>query len=131
MYDAGKIIPGMVIFLGLVSFPLWWSHGKSAPPPELSLNTPAIQRLAEKRCVEPTPYMRANHMEFLNTWRNVVVRQGDRIYRASSGKEYAMSLSETCLGCHSNKEQFCDRCHNYEGVKPTCWSCHNVPQEKS
>jgi hypothetical protein len=131
MYDARKIIPGVVIFLGLASFPLWWGHGKSAPPPEISLNTPAIQRLAEKRCVEPTPYMRANHMEFLNTWRNAVVRQGDRIYTASSGKEYDMSLSGTCLGCHSNHEQFCDRCHNYEGVRPACWSCHNVPQEKS
>jgi hypothetical protein len=40
-----------------------------------------------------------------------------------------MSLSQGCLGCHSNKEQFCDTCHNYAGVKPNCWSCHNVPKE--
>ena len=40
-----------------------------------------------------------------------------------------MSLSQSCLGCHSNKEQFCDACHNYAGVKPNCWSCHIVPKE--
>ncbi len=130
MYDAGKIIPGVVIFLGLVTFPMWFGHGKSAPP-ELPLDTPAIQQLAEKRCVEPTPYMRANHMELINSWRHAVVREGDRIYVSSEGKKYAMSLSHTCLNCHVNKEKFCDRCHNYEGVKPNCWSCHVAPQEKS
>jgi len=30
-----------------------------------------------------------------------------------------MSLSQTCLGCHSNKEKFCDACHNYSGSSPT------------
>lgn len=131
MYDAGKIIPGLVIFLTLATFPLWLGHGRSAPAPELPLDTPAIQQLAEKRCVEPTPYMRANHMELINSWRQAVVREGDRIYAASDGKKYEMNLSHTCLNCHSNKEKFCDRCHDYEGVKPNCWSCHVAPQEKS
>ena len=131
MYDAGKIIPGVVIFLGLVTFPMWFGHGKSAPPPELPINTPAIQQLAEKRCLEPTAYMKANHMELLDSWRNEVVREGNRVYVASDGKKYEMSLSHTCMNCHSNKDQFCDRCHNYEGVSPTCWSCHVAPQEKS
>jgi [DsrC]-trisulfide reductase subunit J len=131
MYDAKKIVPGLLIFLGLVTFPFWFSGGKAAPPPGLKLDTPAIQQLKEKKCIEPTAYMRANHMELLDYWRNSVVRQGDRIYKASDGKEYPLSLSGTCLECHSNKEQFCDRCHTYEAVKPTCWSCHVIPQEKS
>lgn len=131
MYDAKKIVPGLLIFLGLVTFPIWYSGGKAAPRPDLKLDTPAIQQLKEKKCIEPTAYMRANHMELLDYWRNSVVRQGDRIYEASDGKKYPMGLSGTCLECHSNKDQFCDRCHNYEAVKPTCWSCHVVPQEKS
>ncbi len=131
MYDAKKIVPGLLIFLALMTFPIWFSRGKAAPPPDLKLDTPTIQQLKEKRCLEPTAYMSARHMELLDGWRNAVVRQGDRIYVASDGKEYGMSLSGTCLGCHSNKEQFCDRCHSYEDVKPTCWSCHVVPQEKS
>ena len=130
MYDAGKIIPGVVIFLGLATFPIWFGHGRSAPPPELQINTAAIQQLAEKRCLEPTAYMKANHMELLDSWRNEVVREGNRVYVASDGKKYEMSLSHTCMNCHSNKDQFCDRCHNYEGVKPSCWNCHVVPKEK-
>ena len=29
-----------------------------------------------------------------------------------------MSLSNTCLDCHSNKAEFCDNCHTYASVKP-------------
>ena len=131
MHDGKKIVPGLLIFLGLVTFPVWFNGGKAASPPDLKLDTPAIQQLEEKRCLEPTAYMSARHMRLLQDWREAVVRRGDRIYVASDGKEYRMSLTGTCLGCHSNKEQFCDRCHNYEDVKPTCFSCHVAPQEKS
>jgi len=131
MYDGKKIVPGLLIFLALITFPVWFSRGKAAPPPNLQLNTSTIQQLQEKRCVESKAYMSANHMQLLDSWRLAVVREGDSIYRASDGKEYRMSLSGTCLGCHSNKEQFCDRCHNYEAIAPTCWNCHVVPQEKS
>jgi len=68
-------------------------------------------------------------MELIDSWREAVVRGGQRYYVTSSGKNVSMSLSQSCLGCHSNKEQFCDTCHSYAGVKPNCWSCHNVPKE--
>ncbi|OGQ01394.1 MAG: menaquinol oxidoreductase, partial [Deltaproteobacteria bacterium RBG_19FT_COMBO_52_11] len=110
MYDGKKIITGLVIFLGLMTFPFWYSRGKVIPPPELKLDTPAIQQLAEKRCVEDTPYMRASHMALLDSWRDSAVREGHQVYAASDGKKYSMSLSNTCLGCHSNKEKFCDQC---------------------
>ena len=29
-----------------------------------------------------------------------------------------------CLDCHKNKSNFCDKCHDYMGVKPYCWECH-------
>ncbi len=130
MYDARKIIPGLVIFVGLITFPMWSGQGKGSSPPDLKLDTPAIRSLAEKRCVEPKEYMKANHMQLIDSWRDEVVRNGRREYTASDGKTYEMSLSQTCLNCHSNKEQFCDRCHNYESVKPNCWSCHVAPKEK-
>jgi hypothetical protein len=129
IYDAGKIFTGLALFIILLTAPIWLSGGKSASPPEIKVDTPAIQKLSEKRCLEPTAYMKANHMELLNTWRQAVVREGESVYIASDGKKYRMSLSGTCLYCHSNKDQFCDRCHNYEGVQPACWSCHVVPQE--
>lgn len=129
IYDAGKIFTGVALFIVLLTAPLWLSGGKSGPPPEIKIDTPAIQRLAEKRCIEATAYMKAKHMELIDRWRQAVVREGESLYVASDGKRYPMSLSNTCLNCHSNKDQFCDRCHSYAGVKPACWGCHVVPKE--
>jgi len=129
LYDGGKIIAGIVVFLIVATFPLWYGTGKSIPPPDLKLDTPAIERLKEKLCVEPAPYMRSNHMKLLGAWRDGAVREGKRTYTAADGKAYKISLTGTCLECHSNKGQFCDRCHDYAGVKPACWSCHIIPEE--
>ncbi|WP_258359286.1 sulfate reduction electron transfer complex DsrMKJOP subunit DsrJ [Moorella sulfitireducens (nom. illeg.)] len=129
MNDFRYIITGLVLFIVLVTFPLWTRAGKAAPAPVPSLETQAIQQLEEKQCVEGTEYMRANHMSLLEEWRNQVVREGKRTYVAGNGKEYEMSLQKTCLQCHSNKSQFCDQCHNYLGVQPDCWTCHIEPKE--
>jgi hypothetical protein len=128
IHNGGKIIAGLVLFLALATFPFWYGRGRTAPP-VLPLDTPEIQKLPVKACVESTPYMKASHMELLKGWRDAVVRDGNHLYVNHEGKKFFMSLSQTCLGCHSNKEKFCDACHNYSGVKPTCWSCHAFPQE--
>jgi hypothetical protein len=69
------------------------------------------------------------HMDLLNEWRDDVVRKGKRIYTSPGGKKYNMSLSNTCMECHSNKAEFCDECHQYAGVDPYCWNCHIEPKE--
>ncbi len=127
MYDGGKIVTGLVIFLALVTLPVWYgvASGKGAAAPEPEIITQA------KQCVEPTPYMRTKHSELLNNWKNSVVREGQRTYLASDGRQFDISLTNTCLDCHSNKAQFCDTCHTYTGVEPNCWQCHAVPQEKT
>jgi hypothetical protein len=129
LYNRGMIITGIVVFLIAAAFPFWYGRGKAVLPPDLKLDTPAIQRLKDKRCVESTTYMRASHMKLLNAWRDDVVRNGKRTYKAEDGRVYNMSLTGTCLECHSNKKQFCDRCHDYSGAKPACWSCHIIPEE--
>ncbi len=121
MSDRKKIIAGIVIFFALFTFPLWFNLGKAAPAPELVLTEKAK---AAKDCVMPTDYMRANHMQVLDQWRHEVVRNGERIFVNADGKEFNMSLSNTCLDCHSNKADFCDKCHNYASVTPYCWDCH-------
>lgn len=95
--------------------------GKAAPVPEPELTAKAK---AAKECVRETRYMKAEHMQLLDEWRNSVVREGKRIYTNSSGKSFNMSLSNTCLDCHSNKAEFCDRCHTYASADPYCWDCH-------
>jgi hypothetical protein len=131
MYDGWKIILGLIIFLGLVTFPFLYGAGKAAPVPDPKIDTPEIQKLAEKKCVEPKIFMVKEHMKLLNNWRDWVVRDGDAIYTASTGKQYRMSLQNTCMKCHSNKKEFCDECHNYADVKPYCWDCHIEPKENA
>ena len=129
LYNGGKIVAGIVVFVILITFPFWYGKGKTSPQPTLSLDTPAIAQLPEKRCVEDTSVMRESHMKLLGNWRDGAVREGKRLYTARDGRVFEKSLSGTCLKCHSKKEQFCDRCHNYVGAKPTCFSCHSIPGE--
>ncbi len=119
MYDAGKILLGLGVFAGLVSGPVWYGlgRGKGAPP---ELERPADA----KQCIEPTPFMRARHMQLLDAWRDAVVRRGEHVYVATDGKEHPMSLTGTCLRCHKDPEKFCNKCHAYAGVEAFCWDCH-------
>ena len=91
--------------------------------PELELPVDAEQ------CVRDVDWMTANHMDLLNDWRDRVVRDGVRMEVDADGNKVEMSLSNTCLSCHENKDRFCDRCHDYMGVSPYCWDCHIVPKE--
>jgi hypothetical protein len=121
MYDAAKILAGILVFLAILLSPVWYNAmtGKAAYVPALDKGTDA------KQCVEETGFMRANHMDLLNDWKETVVREGARTYTAKDGRTFTMSLTGTCMKCHTKKEQFCDRCHDYTGVKPYCWECHN------
>jgi hypothetical protein len=121
MKDKNKILAGLAIFIVVVTFPFWFNLGKAAPAPELELTAKAK---AAKTCVMPTEFMTANHMQLLDVWRHNVVRGGERMFVSADNKLYDMSLSNTCLDCHSNKEKFCDRCHDYASVRPYCWDCH-------
>ena len=125
MYDAEKVIVGIIVFLVLITFPVWYNvaSGKGAAAPELKIGT------TETECVESTEFMKASHMQLLDSWRNSVVRDGNRLYASEKGKQFEMSLSRTCLNCHSEKENFCDRCHSYASVSPNCWACHVNPKE--
>ncbi|MGD9971584.1 MAG: sulfate reduction electron transfer complex DsrMKJOP subunit DsrJ [Desulfatirhabdiaceae bacterium] len=121
MNDRKYILTGLAIFIVIVTFPFWYNLGKAAPAPEIKLTEKAK---AAKTCVMPTSYMRAEHMQLLDLWRHNVVRNAERVFVNAEGKEFDMSLSNTCLDCHSNKADFCDKCHDYSSVRPYCWDCH-------
>ncbi|MEM5786301.1 MAG: sulfate reduction electron transfer complex DsrMKJOP subunit DsrJ [Syntrophobacteraceae bacterium] len=133
IYNGKYILAGLLIFIGLATFPIWFSGLKAAPPPVPSIDTPVIQKMAQKQCILPKEEMRTAHMQLLNDWRTEVVRNGKRMYVAPDGKTYEMSLQNECIRCHSNKSQFCDSCHTYAGLKadstPYCWTCHVAPKE--
>jgi hypothetical protein len=123
MYDAGKISPGIILFLAVFTFPLWSNMGQAVPPPN-----PELPK-TETACVDPREVMKTSHMQLLNEWRDLVVRDGNRRWVGFNGREHMMSLQNNCMSCHSSKVKFCDQCHNYAGVTPYCWDCHIEPKE--
>jgi hypothetical protein len=126
MYDSGKIITGIIVFLVIMTFPVWYNTAIGDPSIKPDIKLPAAE--GQQECVKSASYMRTFHMDLLNDWRDEVVRNGGRYFTASSGKKYEMSLSNTCIDCHSNKADFCDQCHNYLAVDPYCWDCHVDPE---
>jgi len=127
MYNKSTVIPGLALFLAIISFPLWNNAlgGKTrhAPDPKLPADM--------KQCVESKEYMRDYHMQLVDRWRDEVVREAKRETIAVAGVKYHKSLSGTCMKCHSSKKDFCDQCHNYLGVAPYCWDCHTFPKENT
>jgi [DsrC]-trisulfide reductase subunit J len=126
MYDSGKIIIGIIVFVGLFTSPFWYdANSKAGARPDIVLPTNGNQ----KECIESAAFMRSNHMVLLNVWRHNFVRENIVTYKASDSKEFNISLTKTCLNCHSNTSQFCDRCHDYMDVSPYCWDCHIKPKQ--
>jgi len=134
IYDKGAVFLGIAIFLALALFPFYNNLGTVNAKPDPKTDTPAIQEWVKqngkKECVESREYMRAEHMQLLNQWRDSVVRDYNRGYISDTNKKrFDMSLQNGCMRCHSNKKKFCDECHNYMAVKPYCWDCHIAPKE--
>jgi hypothetical protein len=127
MNDKIKIIAGLAIFATICTFPFWFNNGKVIAGPDPVI---AEEAKAAGACILPKDAMKTDHMQLLDAWRNSVVRDGNRVYVTENGKEFEMSLSNTCLECHTNKAEFCDRCHEYASVNPYCWDCHVNPKEK-
>lgn len=123
MYDSGKIIAGLVIFVLFVTIPVWYNRGSAGTVPKLELQKDA------KTCVLPAAEIRAEHMKLLNVWRDEVLRDGKRETLTVEGKQYPKSLMLNCMKCHTSKKQFCDKCHTYTSVHPYCWDCHLAPVE--
>jgi hypothetical protein len=108
MYDSGKIIAGLVIFVLFVTIPVWYNRGSAGAVPKLELPKDA------KTCVLPAAE---------------VLRDGKRETLTVEGKQYPKSLMLNCMKCHTSKKQFCDKCHTYTSVHPYCWDCHLAPVE--
>jgi hypothetical protein len=143
MRDRPVIVAGLIAFLAAVTFPVWYNvaaRTAAAAPVLARPSDAAIARVrsvavvgsgfpgiapgAARVCVAPRDDMRASHMQLIASWRDDVVRRNDRAFAAYDGYRYEKNLIATCLGCHDNRAQFCDRCHDYAGVAPGCWDCH-------
>ena len=84
MYDSGKIFLGLIIFIGLFTYPTWYvfTSGETAMKPDLVLP----EREDQQECVYSAEYMRASHMDLLNDWRDKVVREGNNNSKSNENK---------------------------------------------
>jgi hypothetical protein len=133
MYDKGKVLAGLAVFALLFLSPVLVDMvtAPTLEQPDLEPAKQLARQMGVTGCIEDTAYMKANHMDLLNQWRNLVVREGYREYTAQKdGHTYEMSLTNTCLKCHSNYQDFCNRCHTYQEVRPFCWDCHLTHTEE-
>ena len=125
MSDRVKILIGLALFVLVVTFPIWRAFGADAPtPPDLA------KPVGGSECIEDVAWMTANHAELLDQWREAVIRGGQSEYTSTDGRRYEMSLSKTCMSCHQNQQTFCNQCHDYANVEPTCWRCHLDPSRE-
>ncbi|WP_243544891.1 sulfate reduction electron transfer complex DsrMKJOP subunit DsrJ [Pseudodesulfovibrio tunisiensis] len=122
MQYGAAIVAGLVVFFALLLSPFVVGKAKTYKQPELKLP------VGEKQCIESTEFMRREHMQLLNDWRDWALRDGKRTYINHAGKEITISLQNTCMKCHNNKAEFCDKCHDDAGVSPYCWDCHIQPE---
>lgn len=142
MYDGPKIIIGIIIFLGVVTFPFYYNAYSSSVKGNNLMN-PSELKGGDNDLHPPLPGekkqrtlkdMRSNHMKILYKWRDQVIRHDDR----KSGK----GLQLSCTLCHARKQEnvikapgmpkiSCEGCHSYTGVQLYCWDCHFDSKEKS
>jgi len=127
MGDKGKIIVGLAVFVILVTFPFWGRLAAAGEPEPGRVELVYPDPAKATSCIEDSTWMAANHPHLLNQWRDDLVRRGITEYTSSSGETYLISLTKTCLDCHENRDEFCNRCHDYSDVTPTCWDCHTTP----
>jgi len=60
LYDGGKILIGLLIFVAFATFPFYFNFGQVNAKPEPKTDTPAIQEYeklnGKKECVESQQY---------------------------------------------------------------------------
>lgn len=118
-----------VIRAGLVAVGLVWALAVQTAFADgtLSYVKPGSRAAGLASCVEPTGFMRRNHMELIKHQRDDTVRHGIR------GSKYSLA---GCIDCHvshgpdghpvavNTDHQFCNACHAFAAVTVNCFDCH-------
>jgi len=122
MYSTKYVVAAIIIFLAVVTSPVWYNMA-SGEPIHPKLATPKGEH-----CVESTKWMEAHHMLLLKSWRTMHIREMKVLYTSQTyGDVYNASIEE-CFKCHQSKTDFCDKCHEYMGAKIECFDCHTYPE---
>ena len=132
LYHGEKIIPGLIIFVVMFTFPVWFNLAPGGTVYDAELRDAD----RENGCLFDTDEMRTSHMQKLTEWRDLVVREGQRYAEDKKGDQVKMSLTSACMSCHVNtsmddarqdKAVHCSVCHEHVDVVIYCWDCHLDP----
>jgi len=119
---ANAVVRGLLATVGLV-----WALGAQPAAAGETFVAPGSKAAGLPSCVEPTDFMRRNHMEIIKHQRHTVVHQGIRDSKHTLAG---------CIDCHVApgpdqkpvsvyaEGQFCRRCHEYTAVDVNCFGCH-------
>jgi hypothetical protein len=119
---ANAVVRGLLAVAGLV-----WALGVQPAAAGENFVAPGSKAAGLTSCVEPTDFMRRNHMELIKHERHIVVHEGIR------DSKYSLA---GCIDCHVApgpdhkavsvyaEGQFCQRCHEYTAVDVNCFGCH-------
>ena len=116
----------------LATAALAWAGSDTTQPKASGAPKPVITKAVKgEQCVEPTEFMRRNHMKVLDVHRDKTVLEGIRTQKHSL---------KGCIDCHASKktgsvaaakEDFCVSCHSYAAVKMDCFECHSTKPQGS
>lgn len=118
-----KVVLSLVLLLGLGAA-IAESHAPAGQGVEGTAKADSL-----KTCIRPTDWMRRNHMELIEHQRDLTVRQGIRVQKDSLAN---------CVDCHARQDtkgkpvpvnakgEFCQHCHGYAAVNPSCFQCHST-----
>lgn len=126
MYSKVYVAAFIIIFLAIVFSPYYYNITAA----EFETKLPELAKPEGDHCIEDADWMEANHMDLLFEMRTKTIREpGGRYYESKTypGEIYE-GTTHQCFECHTSKADFCDKCHEYNGVKPYCWECHNTPE---
>jgi hypothetical protein len=124
VYNRGYLVLFIILLLAFATTPMWTGA--------TGIGFVNIREELEKpegdNCIESKDYMEAHHMELLNEFRSMAIREGIRIYKSEAYGGYFNASIYECFECHSYKE-FCEKCHEFSGVHVYCLTCHAKPEE--
>lgn len=101
-----------------------WAISQDGSASAARVPKPVIAQAQGAQCVEPTEFMRRNHMKVLMFHRDQTMHQGIRTTQHSL---------KGCVECHAgaktgtvagSKDDFCQSCHAYAAVSIDCFECH-------
>lgn len=115
-----------VIILLPIAFSVVWAV---ASPGDEGAQPFLVMPEREEACIEDTAYMRFQHMDLLLDLRDEVVREGSHMQVVVDGQVRQVTL-DGCWDCHTDRTQFCNRCHDSVNLNLNCFKCHHDPSSE-